>query len=96
MHLGVARLSLYLAASHSLKDKRAVVRSVTQRLRNRFNLAVAEVDTQDDWQTATLGIACVSGDARHAEEMLGKAVAFVESERLDLEVRDVETELIPV
>jgi uncharacterized protein YlxP (DUF503 family) len=95
MHVGVARVTLYLADNASLKGKRMVVRSVTQRIRNRFNVAVAEVDTQDNWNTATLGLVCVSGDARHANEMLSKIVAFVESERLDADVGEVEMEMIP-
>jgi uncharacterized protein YlxP (DUF503 family) len=94
MHVGVARLTLYLADNASLKGKRMVVRSVTQRIRNRFNVAVAEVDTQDAWEVITLGIACLSDDKRHANEMLNKVVAFIESERLDAEVGEVEVELI--
>lgn len=93
MHVAVARLTLRIAASSSLKDKRMVVRSVTQRVRNRFNAAAAEVDTQDAWRTATLGFSCVSNDPRHAREMIDKIVEFVETERLDAEVEDVEVEL---
>ena len=93
-HVGVARLTLLLPENASLKGKRMVVRSVTQRIRNRFNVAVAEVDTQDSWQVITLGIACLSQDKRHANEMLDKVVDFVASERLDAEVGDVEVELI--
>jgi uncharacterized protein YlxP (DUF503 family) len=96
IHVGVARLTLHLADNASLKGKRMVVRSVTQRIRNRFNVAVAEVDTQDVWTVITLGIACVSEDKRHANEMLSKVIDFVESERLDAEVGDVELELIAV
>jgi uncharacterized protein len=96
MHVGVARVALHLAHNGSLKGKRMVVKSVAQRVRNRFNVAVAEVDTQDLWQIATLGIVCVSGDRRHANEMLSKVVDFIESERLDASVADVELELIAV
>jgi uncharacterized protein len=96
IHVGVARLTLHLAENASLKGKRMVVRSVKQRIRNRFNVAVAEVDTQDAWQVITLGIACLSEDKRHANEMLNKVIDFVESERLDAEVGDVEVELIAV
>jgi len=95
VHLGVARLVLYIAESSSLKEKRMVVRSVVQRVRNRFNVAVAEIDTQDVWEVATLGIVCVSADARHADEMVSK-VHFIERERLDAEVGDVAIELIAV
>jgi uncharacterized protein len=96
MHVGIARLELLIPENGSLKDKRMVVRSVAQRVRNRFNVAVAEVATQDVWEVATLGIVCVSDDARHSNEMLSKVLAFIESERLDAEVGDVQMEFIAV
>ncbi len=96
IHVGVARLELHLAGNNSLKGKRMVVRSVVQRVRNRFNVAIAEVDSQDVWQLATLGIVCLSGDARHANEMLSKVLEFIESIRLDAELGAVELELIAV
>src|SRR5919109_1493003 len=74
MHVGIARIALHLAENGSLKGKRMVVKSITQRVRNRFNVAVAEVDTQDAWQVATLGIVCVSEDRRHSNEMLNKGI----------------------
>jgi len=73
-----------------------VVKSVAQRVRNRFNVAVAEIDTHDAWQVATLGIVCVSDDRRHTNEVLSKVIDFIESERLDAEVGEVEVELIAV
>jgi uncharacterized protein YlxP (DUF503 family) len=94
MHVGIARIELHIAENGSLKGKRMVVKSVAQRVRNRFNVAVAEVDTQDVWQVATLGIVCISDDPRHSNAMLSKVVAFIEAERLDAEVGAVETELI--
>jgi uncharacterized protein YlxP (DUF503 family) len=96
MHVGVARVTLHIAESQSLKGKRMVVKSVVERVRNRFNVAVAEVETQDAPQVATLGIVCVSGDSRHANEMLNKVLDFIEAERLDADVGAVEIELIPV
>src|ERR687886_813225 len=96
MHVGLARVELHMAENSSLKGKRMVVKSVIQRVRNRFNVAVAEVDTQDVWQVATLGIACLSDDPRHANEVLSKVLAFIEAERLDAEVGEVEMELIAV
>jgi uncharacterized protein YlxP (DUF503 family) len=96
MHIGVARVVLHLAGNSSLKGKRMVVKSVAQRVRNRFNVAVAEIDTQDAWQLATLGIACLSDDPRHSNEVLSKVIDFIESERLDAEVGAVELEMIVV
>lgn len=96
MHVGVARVALHLAENSSLKGKRMVVKSIAQRVRNRFNVAVAEVDTQDAWHIATLGIVCVSDDPRHTNEVLSKVLEFIESERLDAEVGEVKMELIAV
>ncbi|HYY90023.1 MAG TPA: DUF503 domain-containing protein [Chloroflexota bacterium] len=96
MHVGIARVELLIAENGSLKSKRMVVKSVAQRVRNRFNVAVAEVDTQDVWQIATLGIVCVSDNPRHSNEVLSKVLAFIEGERLDAEVGDVQMELIAV
>ncbi len=94
MTVGVCRLTLRLPENGSLKGKRQVVKSVQQRLHNRYNVAVAEVEHNDVWQLAGLAICCVSNDARHANEVLSKAVAFVEAMRLDAELIEEETELI--
>ncbi len=93
MFIGVCRLTLRLPESGSLKDKRMVVRSLTTRLRNTFNVAVAEVGDLDRWQIATIGVTCVSNDARHAREQLDKVVAFVQRTRLDAELVESEIEI---
>lgn len=77
-----------------MKDKRQVIRSVTQRLRNTFHVAVAEVADNESWQIATLGVACVSNSASHCEQILREVVDYVESSRLDAEVMDIETDVI--
>ena len=96
MVIGACRLELHLPDNHSLKGKRQVVRSVTARLKNVFNLAVAEVEENDVWQTAVLGLTCVSNSGPHAHEMLDKAVRYVEEMRLDAVVEDSQIELIHV
>ena len=63
-------MELRLENSHSLKDKRHVVKSLKDRLRNRFNVAVAEIDYQDLWQRAAIAAATVSADRGHAERVL--------------------------
>lgn len=80
MVIGSLVVSLVVPESHSLKEKRQVVRSVISRLRQSFNVAVAEVADQDVWQAITLGVVCVSGDSRHADEMCQKIVRFLEDE----------------
>ena len=94
MHLGVCRISLHLPESSSLKDKRQVSRSLSARIRNTFNVAVAEVEDQELWQRLTLAICCVSTDPSHANEMVSKVVEFVQESRRDLELLDFETEVI--
>ncbi len=96
MHVGVCRLTLRLAASRSLKDKRQVVRSVVDRLRRQFNAAVAEVEEQDSWQTAVLGIVVVSNQMAHAEQQVARIVHAVGAARLDAEIVDEQVEVIAV
>jgi uncharacterized protein YlxP (DUF503 family) len=90
----VLRFTLRLPQSGSLKDKRQVVRSVSQRIRNKFGAAVAEVADNETWQLATLGVAVVANTARHCDDVIDAVVAFVEDSRLDAEMMDVEREVI--
>jgi len=94
VNVGVLRFSLRIPASGSLKDKRQVVRSLAQRIRNKFQVSVAEVGDNDVWQIATIGVACVSNSARQCDEVLAAIVAYVQDSRLDAELIDVETEVI--
>lgn len=96
MHVGVCRVHLRLPENGSLKDKRQVVRSLTGRIKSRYNVAIAEVDRLDSHQWATLGFVTVSTDARHANEMLSKVVEFIQASRPDAELVDYELEIIPV
>jgi uncharacterized protein YlxP (DUF503 family) len=95
MTVGVARLALYLEGTFSLKDKRQIVRSITQKVRNQFNAGIAEVADLDDARVAALAVVVVSNDANHAQEMLQTIIGFIER-RVELGVLgEVETELIP-
>ena len=69
------------------------MRSVAQRIRNKFGAAVAEVADNDTWQLATLGVAVVSNSASHCDDMLREIVAYVEGTRLDAEVTDIEMDV---
>jgi len=83
MVVGVCTLELDIPASQSLKDKRHVVKSVVARVRQSFNVSVAEVDDLDSWQRATIGIVCVSSDAEYAHGLLEKVIDSIERSRLD-------------
>lgn len=93
MHVATCLLSLHIPGSRSLKDKRQVIRSVLERTRNKFGVAVAEVDDNDAWQSAVLGIAAVSGDSGHALEIVRGAVDYIEESRPDIEVVSAEIEV---
>ena len=96
MFVGACRVTLHIPMSQSLKDKRQVVRSLLQRLRNEFGVASAEVEAQDRRQLAVLGLASVSGESGHAEEILDKAVRYIEESRPDVEVSDVYIDVMPI
>ena len=80
--------------NHSLKGKRQVLKSLIARLHNKFNVSAAEVGDNDSWQLASIAIAYASNDERHADKVLAAVVSFIESERLDAEIVDYETEII--
>ena len=94
MHVGVCRLTLYLPEASSLKGKRQIARSLSVRIRNRFNVAVAEVEDANMRQRLTLGVCCVSNDRGHADAMLSNLLNFIEESRLDVELVGVQTEII--
>lgn len=79
MFVGVVRIELHLPASRSLKDKRSVVRGLKERIRARVQASVAEVDHQDLWQRAALGVAVVSGNSAQVGELLQSVRNLVES-----------------
>jgi uncharacterized protein YlxP (DUF503 family) len=93
MVIGAARVELHVHGSQSLKQKRGVVRAISQRLRNRFNVAVAEVGGQGTWQRSVLGICTVSIDGQSARRRLEKAIDFIEDLHL-AEVIDQEVEVL--
>lgn len=94
MNVGVCKVTLRIPENHSLKGKRRVVNSLCQRVRNKFNVSIAEVDGNEAWQMTTLGITCVSNSSRHADEVLGHVIAYIESSREDVELLQVEQETI--
>ena len=93
MTVGSCRIELRIPESGSLKAKRRVVKSLKERVRARFNVGIAEVDRLDDWQRATLGVACVSNDTRLVDETLSKVVNWIEASGEALVV-DYEMDLV--
>lgn len=82
---------MFVPESGSLKGKRHVVKALKDRIRSRFNVSVAEVDHQDLWQRATLGVAVVSNESAHADQTLAHVIRLVQQEPR-LTVLDIQTE----
>ena len=78
MIVGAALVEIHVHGSRSLKQKRGVVRSIIQRVRNRYNMSVAEVGGQDTWQRAVLGLGIVGSDVTVLRRQLEKALEFIE------------------
>ena len=77
MVVGVYTVELFISESQSLKDKRQVLHSLKDRLREKFNLSVAEVDGQDLWQKAVVGMACVANESRYVQQVLEQALNVI-------------------
>jgi uncharacterized protein YlxP (DUF503 family) len=92
MNVGILKFSIRLPESHSLKEKRKIVKSLVAQLNNRFNVSAAEADDHDLWQMATIGVACLSNEKRYTNEVLHKALAFATT--FDLEMMDSSLEFI--
>lgn len=79
MVVGLYTVELFISESRSLKDKRQVLHSLKDRLHGKFNLSVAEVDGQDLWQKAVLGMACVANEGGHVNQVLEQALNVIKS-----------------
>ena len=91
--VAVGTVEIHLPDVGSLKGKRRALKGLKEKLRRTFQISVAEVDHQDAWQRATLALACVSGDSRHANEVISKAMDFIE-DHVDGYVTDIEVEIL--
>jgi uncharacterized protein YlxP (DUF503 family) len=94
MNIGVCKIKLHIPGNQSLKDKRRVVKSIIPKLRNQYNISIAEVDDQDLWQLATLGISCVSNNGKHIDETITNIINFIGQNYPELEIISQETEII--
>ncbi|MFQ5828765.1 MAG: DUF503 domain-containing protein [Candidatus Methylomirabilia bacterium] len=93
VRVAVGTVELHLSDVGSLKAKRRVLKGLKEKVRHRFEVAVAEVDYHDSWQRATVAVGCLSHDSRHANEVVSKAVGFIES-LVSGHVIDVQIEIL--
>lgn len=88
MQVATCVIKLHLEGVSSLKDKRRILKSILSRLSNQFNVATAEIDYQDIWQTALIALVTVGNDAAHLHGLLEKAVSWIETNRPDIPIDD--------
>ena len=93
MVIGVLRVRLFISDAQSLKDKRRIIKSLIERIKNKFNLSVAETGLLDAWNDSELGLVCVSNEAAHSDRMMSSAIEFIENNGW-VEITDACTELI--
>lgn len=91
--IGCCTVEIRIPMSNSLKDKRGVIKSMTERLRNQFNIAVAEIDKNDNLKLATIGLVTISNDSRYIDQLLSKVVKFIEDFR-EVQLVDYSIEFI--
>lgn len=92
MLIGTAQITIYAPWVHSLKEKRMVVRSICAKVRNTYNVSIAEVDAQDLHQRIILGFACVAGNAALADSMIENILNFIQNNS-EGEIIDIQKEL---
>jgi uncharacterized protein YlxP (DUF503 family) len=91
--IGLLTLDLHFPGARSLKDKRQALRSLEQRVRNRFNVSIAEVEHQDLWQRARLAVVSVNTDHEHLESTLQSVVSEAGNAR-EIQLLDAQTEFL--
>jgi uncharacterized protein YlxP (DUF503 family) len=92
--IGACTLELHIPGNGSLKGKRRIIKSLMARLRREFNVSVAEVDAQDVWQLAIIGVVCVSNDRDYVHSLLTRVVHWIEESRLDCQLVDYQIEIL--
>lgn len=92
MVVGIAKIDLiFLSAPTSLKEKRQVLRRIKDRVKNKFDVSIAEVGNQDLWQRGELGVAVVTTDSTASEQILNSVLNYIESEgTVEIVGRDIE------
>lgn len=94
MIIGTAIVELYIPKSHSLKDKRSVLKGIIARIRNKFNVSVSEIDSHELWGKALIGIACISNDTKYTNQILSQIINMIENEITEAEMVNHSIEIL--
>lgn len=93
MIVGVLTVDLFLGESNSLKEKRRVLKSLIERVKNRFNVSIAEVGEHDTWQRSVIGVSFVGSGQAHVHKVLASVIRFIEKQG-NIVITDYKTELL--
>ena len=93
MIIGTCTVTLRISWASSLKEKRMVIKSLMDRMKNKFNISVAEVDEQDNHKIAVIGFACVTNEVKHADSILNNILNFIE-DNTEAEIQDSFIEIL--
>ncbi len=94
MHVGTCKIELYLPMNQNLKGKRRIVKSLSEQIRSRFNVSVSEVENNELWQIATIGIAVISNKIIILNQTFDQIFSFIESSNHDLNIISQNIEII--
>ena len=94
MRVGICEYELFLPLCHSLKEKRSIIKSLLQKLQHKFHISACEAANQDVWQRATVGVAVVSNEKAHIEQMLEKITHFIDIFDESVEITHIEKEIL--
>lgn len=94
MHTGTCKIELYLPMNQNLKGKRRIVKSLSEQIRSRFNVSVSEIEDNDLWQIATIGIAVISNKIIVLNQTFDQIFSFIESSNHDLNIISHDIEII--
>ncbi|HHT47135.1 MAG TPA: DUF503 domain-containing protein [Firmicutes bacterium] len=92
MFVGICKLELHLMEGNSLKEKRQVIRSIIERLKNRFNISIAEVGDLDVIRRSSIGFTVVSNEKTYIERLMGKVINFIDSD-VRVQIIDIDKEI---
>lgn len=93
MAVGICYIEFEINGARSLKEKRRVVKSLKDRLRNRFNISIAETGNQDLWQRGELGFTCISSDHQYVDGLMASVIRHLEMDGR-INILDISTEVL--
>ena len=94
MHTGTCKIELYLPMNQNLKGKRRIVKSLSEQIRSRFNVSVSEIENNELWKIATIGIAIISNKIIVLNQTFDQIFSFIESSNHDLNIISHDIEII--